>query len=73
LRKAAAIKLANAGATNEQIKARTGHRTDRSLAPYVRAADQKRLARQALDIELETESEQNLSNLMPRLDKPASK
>jgi integrase len=48
LRKAAATRLADAGCTNEQIKAITGHRSDSSLAPYVRAADQKRLARQAM-------------------------
>jgi integrase len=48
LRKLAATRLANAGCTNEQIKAITGHRSDASLAPYVRAADQKRLARQAM-------------------------
>jgi len=34
--------------TNEQIKAVTGHRSDASLAPYVRAADQRRLAQQAM-------------------------
>jgi integrase len=48
LRKAAATRLANIGCTNEQIKAITGHRSDASLAPYVRAADQRRLAQQAM-------------------------
>jgi integrase len=48
LRKAAATRLANIGCTNEQIKAITGHRSDSSLAPYTRAADQVRLARQAM-------------------------
>jgi integrase len=48
LRKAAATQLANLGCTNEQIKAITGHRSDASLAPYTRAADQVRLARQAM-------------------------
>jgi integrase len=48
LRKAAATRLANIGCTNEQIKAITGHRSDASLAPYTRAADQRRLAQQAM-------------------------
>jgi integrase len=71
LRKAAATRLANAGCSNEQIKALTGHRSDSALAPYTRAADQQRLARQALGIQLKTESEQKLSNLETRLDKKA--
>jgi hypothetical protein len=49
----------------------TGHRSDSALAPYTRAADQQRLARQALGIQLKTESEQKLSNLETRLDKKA--
>jgi integrase len=73
LRKAAATRLANAGCTNEQIKAITGHRSDSALAPYTRAADQQRLARQALSIQLGAESEQNLSNLPTRLDKNGTK
>ena len=73
LRKAAATRLANAGCSNEQIKAITGHRSDSALAPYVRAADQRRLARQALGIQLGAEGEQKLSNLPTRLDKMAAK
>jgi integrase len=73
LRKAAATRLANAGCTNEQIKALTGHRSDSALAPYTRAADQQRLARQALSIQLGAESEQTLSNLPTRLDKIGTK
>jgi integrase len=71
LRKAAATRLANAGCSKEQIKALTGHRSDSALAPYVRAANQVRLARQALGIQLQTEGEQKLSNLETRLDKKA--
>jgi hypothetical protein len=41
LRKAAATRLANAGCSNEQIKAITGHRSDSALAPYTRAANQR--------------------------------
>jgi integrase len=58
LRKAAATRLANIGCTNEQIKAITGHRSDSSLAPYTRAADQERLARQAMQMLVETKGEQ---------------
>jgi integrase len=57
LRKAAATRLANKGRTTEQIKAVTGHRSDASLAPYTRAADQVRLARQAMAIETNSEQE----------------
>lgn len=59
LRKAAATRLANIGCTNEQIKAITGHRSDASLAPYTRAADQVRLARQAMAL-METNDEQKV-------------
>jgi integrase len=72
LRKAAATRLANAGCSNEQIKALTGHRSDSALAPYTRAADQQRLARQALSMLLGAENEQKLSNLPTRLDKTGS-
>jgi integrase len=77
LRKSAATRLANAGCSNEQIKAITGHRSDSALAPYVWASDQQRLARQALGIQIRTEagtkSEENLSNLETRLDKKRRK
>jgi integrase len=46
LRKAAA-RLANAGCSSDQIKAITGHRSLAEVAHYTRAADQRRLARQA--------------------------
>lgn len=48
LRKAAATRLANLGCSNEMIKAITGHRSDSALAPYIRAADQRRLAMEAM-------------------------
>jgi integrase len=56
LRKAAATRLANIGCSNEQIKAITGHRSDAALAPYVRAADQRRLAQQAMTKLIEGEA-----------------
>ena len=69
LRKAAATRLANAGCSSDQIKAITGHKSLSEVAHYTRAADQQRLARQALKIQLGAESEQKLSNLPTRLDK----
>jgi integrase len=72
LRKAAATRLANAGCSVDQVKAVTGHRSLAEVARYTKAADQRRLARQALDIQLRTEGEQKLSNLDTRLDKTGS-
>jgi len=69
LRKAAATRLANAGCSSDQIKAITGHRSIAEVAHYTRAADQQRLARQELGIQLGAEEEQKLSNLPTRLDK----
>jgi integrase len=69
LRKAAATRLANAGCNTDQIKAITGHKALAEVARYTRAADQQRLARQALSIQLGAEREQGLSNLATRLDK----
>ncbi|MBK1793407.1 tyrosine-type recombinase/integrase [Devosia sp. WQ 349] len=48
LRKAAARRLAEAGCTNQQIKAITGHKTDREVSRYTAAADQITLSDQAL-------------------------
>jgi integrase len=71
LRKAAATRLANAGCTTDQVKAITGHRSLAEVARYTKAADQQRLARQALDTQLRAEGEHGLSNLYARLDKKA--
>lgn len=49
LRKAAARRLAEAGCSNQQIKAITGHKTDREVSRYTAAADQVRLSDQAMD------------------------
>lgn len=49
LRKAAARRLAEAGCTNAQIKAITGHTTDAEVARYTAAASQRTLADQAMD------------------------
>jgi integrase len=48
LRKAAARRLAEAGCTAKQIQAITGHRSLEEVERYTRRADQKRLARQAV-------------------------
>jgi len=48
LRKTAAVMLAEAGCTTEQIKAITGHRTDEMVAYYARQANQKVLAKAAV-------------------------
>jgi integrase len=61
LRKLATVRLAEAGCTNEQIRAITGHSSDTSLRPYTRKAQQTRLARQAINTQLGAEREQALS------------
>jgi integrase len=48
LRKAAARRLAEAGCTNAQIKAITGHKTDAEVTRYTKAAEQVRLAEAAM-------------------------
>src|SRR5256885_1291498 len=45
LRKAAARRLAEAGCTEHEIAAITGHASLREIARYTKAADQQRLAR----------------------------
>jgi integrase len=49
LRKAAARRLAEAGASTLQIGAITGHKTLKEISRYTAAADQERLARDAVD------------------------
>src|SRR5262249_11436195 len=67
LRKAAATRLADAGCSASQIASITGHKTLAEVARYTQAADQRRLAQQALAIQLGAEGEQacptQLSNL----------
>ncbi|MBA3516549.1 MAG: tyrosine-type recombinase/integrase [Rhizobiales bacterium] len=69
LRKAAATRLANAGCSTEQIKAITGHKSLSEVARYTAAADQERLARKAIDLQIGAEREQALSSRSTRLDK----
>jgi integrase len=49
LRKAAARRMAEAGCTNKEIMAITGHKTDREVTRYTKAADQIRLADRAME------------------------
>jgi integrase len=70
LRKLMATRLAEAGCSTDQVKAITGHRSLSEVLRYTRAADQQRLARQAMTL-LRADQEQKLSNLKPRLDKKA--
>jgi len=56
LRKAAARRLAEAGCSASEIAAITGHKTLAEVERYTRAADQERLARQAIRKQLETRS-----------------
>jgi enterobacteria phage integrase len=49
LRKAAARRLAEAGCTTNEIAAITGHATLQEVARYTKAAEQKRLARTAIN------------------------
>ena len=69
LRKLAATRLANAGASTDHIKARTGHETSKEVERYTRAADQARLDEQALELQLRAEREQNPVQPETRLDK----
>ncbi len=48
LRKAAARRLAEAGCSNQEIKAITGHKTDKEVGRYTAAADQLRLSDRAM-------------------------
>ena len=48
LRKTAARKIAEAGATEEQIRAVTGHTTSRMVAHYTKGANQRKLAKGAI-------------------------
>jgi integrase len=73
LRKLAATRLANAGCSTEQIRAMTGHKSPSEVARYTKAADQARLARQAVEMQSKARAEQNeILQPRPRLDKSGS-
>jgi integrase len=49
LRKAAATRLAEAGATELEIRAITGHQTSREVSRYTKAVNQKQMAKSAME------------------------
>jgi integrase len=59
LRKAAARRLAEAGCSEKQIAAVTGHTTLKEVARYTRAANQERLAADAVDMLTEQKAVKN--------------
>jgi integrase len=63
LRKAAARRLAEAGCTEHEIMAITGHESVREVSVYTRAANRKRLATSAME---KVETGTKLANLDPR-------
>lgn len=68
LRKAASRRLAEAGCSNQQIKAITGHKTDHEVSRYTAAANQARLADQAMASTYGMDGEQKTSNASEELD-----
>jgi integrase len=64
LRKAACRRLAEAGCSANEIAAISGHASLREVERYTRAADQARMARNAL---ARTESQHRLANLEPEV------
>ena len=71
-RKAASRRLAEAGCGNPLIKSITGHKTDKKVSRYTAAADQVRLAEQAMAAAYGADGEQKLSNHVEWLDKTGS-
>ena len=72
LRKAAARRLAEAGCTEHEIAAITGHASLREVQRYTKAADQKRLAAAAMQkVRPRTEENMELSNQPQGLTKRA--
>lgn len=65
LRKAAARRFAEAGCSNQEIKAWTGHTTDSEVARYTKAADQRTLS--------DTAGQKLLANLAEKLANPSAK
>jgi integrase len=68
LRKLTATRLANAGCSERQIMAITGHRSVSEVSRYTKARDQARLAEQAMQM-ARTNKHKNLSSTPTLLDK----
>jgi integrase len=74
LRKLAATRLAEAGCSEREIMAITRHKSLSEVSRYTKAAEQSRLAEQAMSRMLRgTEGEQKLSSMGTLLDKTGSK
>jgi integrase len=68
LRKTAATRLANAGCGPDRVKAITGHKSLSEVERYTKAADQRHLARQAMNmLQAEQNKTEKLSNRRSRL------
>ncbi|HEY9359509.1 MAG TPA: tyrosine-type recombinase/integrase, partial [Xanthobacteraceae bacterium] len=70
LRKAACRRLAEAGCSANEIASISGHASLREVERYTRAADQARMARQAI---ARTEQQHQVSNRPKKTVKPALK
>jgi len=70
LRKAACRRLAEAGASANQIAAVSGHASLREVERYTKAADQARMARNAI---ARTDRQHRLANLEPDVANPSEK
>lgn len=73
LRKAGATRLANHGATPDEIRAFMAHKTNKEGATYTKKADRARLADSGLSKMLGQKENENVSNLSVGLDKPKGK
>ncbi|MNH83276.1 Phage integrase family protein [compost metagenome] len=69
LRKSAATRLTDAGCTEAQIKAVTGHQTSKEVERYTKARDQRLLAQDAFAMIGGTQREQTLANPTGKLAK----
>jgi integrase len=71
LRKAAARRLAEAGCSASEIAAITGHKTLAEVERYTRAADQERLARQAIQRQSNNSGKPELVKVANTTDEPS--
>lgn len=69
LRKAASRRLAEAGCTNQQIKAITGHESEKEVARYTKAAEQKRMADAAMEALQVNGTGTEIANQKPKVSK----
>lgn len=72
LRKAGATRLANEGATPDEIRTFLAHKTNKEGSTYTDKADRSRLANSGLAKVLAAQGWQKLSTLRPQLDKEAA-